>query len=108
MNEAGSKLDQLAARLGCEWPHRWRGGQVSIVTREMLTQTLAPFDSEDWSIMESGSWARSEFTRGSDIDWTPLVDGSADPKHHDLVREVGLLGDSMAGKSTGAEGTFGS
>ena len=68
----------------------------------------ASFDSEDWSIVVSGSWARNEFTRGSDIDWTPLVDGSADPKHHDLVREIGLLGDSMAGKSTGAEGTFGS
>ena len=58
--------------------------------------------------MESGSLARNEFTLGSDIDWTPSVDGSADPKHHDLVRQIGLLGDSMAGKSTEAEGTFGS
>jgi predicted nucleotidyltransferase len=108
MNEAGSKIDQLAARFGCEWPHLRRARQMSIETRAKLKQKLAPFDSEDLSIVVSGSLARNEFTLGSDIDWTLLVDGSGDPKHHDLVREIGLLVDSMAGKSTGAEGTFGS
>jgi hypothetical protein len=50
MNEAGSKIDQLAAKLGCEWPHL-RHARQSIETREMLKQTLAPFDSEDLSFV---------------------------------------------------------
>jgi len=38
----------------------------------------AALDSEDTSIVVSGSLARDEYTAGSDIDWTLLVDGSVD------------------------------
>jgi hypothetical protein len=30
----------------------------------------------------------SEFTSGSDVDWTVLIDGFANPKHLDIARET--------------------
>jgi hypothetical protein len=50
---------------------------------------------------------RDEFTSGSDIDWSLLIDGSADPKHYDLLRQIGGVIDTIAAKPTGPEGTFG-
>lgn len=75
--------------------------------RTELRGALADLDSEDTSIVVSGSLARDEFTEGSDIDWTLLIDGLADPKHHDLFRNIQKKIDSRAVKKPGAEGTFG-
>jgi hypothetical protein len=36
-----------------------------------------------------------------------LIDGSADPKHYDLLRKIGSLIDGLAAKPPGPEGTFG-
>jgi len=71
-----------------------------------LRTALAGLDSEDTSIVVSGSLARDEFTKGSDIDWSLLVDGSADPKHHDLRRKIGELIRPLMTKPPGREGTF--
>lgn len=57
-------------------------------------------------IVVSGSLARDEFTPGSDIDWTLLIDGFADPKHYDLTAEINTIVENFAAKPTGAEGTF--
>lgn len=45
---------------------------------------LPPPDS---SIVLLGSLARAEWTSGSDIDWTILIDGAADTQHKDAERE---------------------
>jgi hypothetical protein len=55
----------------------------------------------------SGSLARDEFTLGSDIDWTLLIDGSADPKHYDLTTKIGDVISGIAKKPVGRERTFG-
>lgn len=36
-----------------------------------------------------GSFAREELTPGSDIDWTLLVDGPADPEHSKIAQRMG-------------------
>jgi predicted nucleotidyltransferase len=54
-----------------------------------------------------GSLARDEFTPGSDIDWTLLVDGSADTRHLDQARKIDSVVRKMAEKGVGREGTFG-
>jgi hypothetical protein len=77
MNEAGSRIDQLAASLGRQWPHLRRARQASIEVREVFKQK--PFDSEDLDIVAAGSLAPNEFRPRSDIDWTLLMEGSADP-----------------------------
>ncbi|MGH9587431.1 MAG: hypothetical protein ACRD3F_10800, partial [Acidobacteriaceae bacterium] len=51
--------------------------------------------------------ARDEFTSGSDLDWTLLIDGLADPKHHALVRKIRTLLQALVMKAPGREGTFG-
>jgi len=76
--------------------------------RARLGAALVDLDSEDTSIVVSGSLARGEFTSGSDIDWTLLVDGQADPTHHELVRTVREKVKSIESKPPGREGTFGS
>jgi predicted nucleotidyltransferase len=74
--------------------------------RRELQEALRGLDSEDTSVVVSGSLARDEFTEGSDIDWTLLIDGSADPKHYDLVGRIDALIRKPEIKPTGAEGTF--
>jgi predicted nucleotidyltransferase len=76
-------------------------------TRTKLQTAAYGLDSEDTSIIVSGSLARDEFTEGSDIDWTLLVDGSADPKHHDLLRKIADSIKPIMAKPQGVEGTFG-
>lgn len=63
-------------------------------------------DSADTVIVVSGSLARKEFTSGSDIDWTLLVNGSADPRHYDVTGKINSIVEPIAGKPTGPEGTF--
>jgi predicted nucleotidyltransferase len=68
-------------------------------------EALAGLDSEDTRVVVSGSLARGEFTSGSDIDWTLVIDGSADPRHHDLFRGIGMKVKPFESKEPGTEGT---
>jgi hypothetical protein len=64
-------------------------------------------DSEDCSVVVSGSLARDEFTPGSDIDWTLLIDGQADPGVIEILPRIRRVADEAAAKPPGPEGTFG-
>lgn len=108
MVEAATKVQQLEQKLLADWPHLRRARSVSGETYTRLRKALVGLDSEDTSIVVSGSLAHDEFTSGSDIDWTLLIDGSADPHHHHLYREIEAKVGSLSSKDPGAEGTFGS
>jgi hypothetical protein len=71
-----------------------------------ITEKLRGLDNQDSSIVVFGSLARDEATPGSDLDWTLLVDGKADPEHVRLSQEIRrkIPGD----KNPGPEGIFGS
>lgn len=43
----------------------------------LLRRKVSEYDSEDTSLVVFGSLARREWTTGSDLDWTYLVDGQA-------------------------------
>lgn len=43
----------------------------------------------DTTLVVYGSLARGEFSHGSDVDWTLLVDGAADPYHQDAAQRIG-------------------
>jgi len=79
MEESQSRLTLLERRLGADWRQIRGGRDRAQAKRAELRSALAGFDSEDTSIVVFGSLARDEFTAGSDIDWTLLIDGSADP-----------------------------
>src|ERR1700722_9311342 len=102
-----SNVQLLGRALGCKWEHIQTARSLAEQTRAELQAAVHGIDSEDTSIVVSGSLARDEFTGGSDIDWTLLIDGSADPKHYDLFRKIGGVIDALAPKPPGPEGTFG-
>src|SRR4029434_11136521 len=100
-------VDALEQRLMADWPHLSAARDRANRATAGLRSALRTFDSADTVIVVSGSLARKEFTPGSDIDWTLLVDGSADPRHYDLTAKINTVVADIASKPTGAEGTFG-
>ncbi len=65
---------------------------AAILTQQALDRLLLEemnrYDSEDTSLVVFGSLARGEWTGGSDLDWTYLVDGQANSDHLRIVREI--------------------
>jgi predicted nucleotidyltransferase len=101
-----TSLDELEGRLGVEWANLRRARQMAEAKRQELQEALADLDSEDTSIVVSGSLARDEFTDGSDIDWTLLIDGLSDPGHYPLTNKIDEIIRRIAAKPVGREGTF--
>lgn len=54
-----------------------------------------------------GSLARNEFTAKSDVDWTLLLDGAADPQHLDAALAIERRLVELGAIQPGTEGTFG-
>ena len=97
-----------APRFGTQSGSCRLGARSEATRNDLFQRSFKGIDSDDISIVVYGSLARGEFTEGSDIDWTLLVDGIADPKHLDLARKVENIISEAGGKSPGREGTFGS
>lgn len=103
-----SLVERLAEQLEAEWPHLRRARQLAESKRQELTDHLADHGAEDTTVVVFGSLARGEFTDDSDIDWTLLVDGSADPEHQDVAHEITRHVREVEDRPPGREGTFGS
>lgn len=97
----------MERRLGLEWANLRRARKLADAKRQELQKSLAGLDSEDTSIVVSGSLARDEFTEGSDIDWTLLIDGLSDPGHYALTNKIDEIIRGIASKPVGREGAFG-
>jgi len=116
----GNAVTSLAKRLGRTWAaidacatdsetHRQR--IIVALQREKLIQT-------DCSFIVSGSLARNEFTpgpekkddratEGSDVDWTLLVDGEADPQHLPTIQKIANVLADLGFKRPGPTALFG-
>lgn len=79
--------------------------QKTIVRIQGLYDT-PPF-SPDADMVVYGSIARRECIAGSDIDWTLLVDGQADPKHLDMMADMRKKLKDADFKHPGSSGMFG-
>ena len=55
--------------------------QNALEVQTLLLNNLRQFTSDDADVVVFGSLARREWTSGSDVDWTMLIDGQADPEH---------------------------
>jgi len=65
-------------------------------------------DSGDISVVVFGSLARNEWTSGSDLDWTLLVDGEADHLHAISAQKFRKSASSAGFLDPGVSGMFGS
>jgi predicted nucleotidyltransferase len=104
-----SSLDELARECSESWPNlvdaRRRAGWEKEQIAEMLSkERLVPTDT---SVVVFGSLARGEWTAGSDVDWTLLVDGSADQTHLEMVQAITRQLKAFGYKDPGRTAMFG-
>lgn len=99
-------IDLLEHKLGADWSAINNARESAVQKRTELRAALASLDSEDTSIVVFGSLARGEFTSGSDIDWTLLLDGMANPEHFDNAGEIRRYIEEKE-RPPGPEATFG-
>lgn len=98
-------LKILENRTGSNWEHLRIARETSEEERVEITAKLENFPTADASIVVVGSLAREEFTPGSDIDWTLLLDGMSRPQDEQLARDIRQA--LRERKQPGPEGVFG-
>lgn len=100
-------LKRLEQRTRSNWEHLENARVRSESECSAITKALDTFSTADSSIVVVGSLARKEFTPGSDIDWTLLLDGISRPEDEQLAREIRQVLDGLEKKQPGPEGIFG-
>ena len=102
-------FEQLKSRLDQEWPAitQARGSATDRLAklRELIQDSRPPANT---SVVAFGSLARLEWTSGSDVDWTLLIDGPCDMSHFEVTRSVEEILEEHNFKEPGPTGTFGS
>jgi UTP:GlnB (protein PII) uridylyltransferase len=91
-------VEELCKRLGRSWPAITKAEteadrQVERI-RTLLKDAAAvggSVDSADITVVAFGSLARREWTSGSDLDWTLLIDGQADQGHAETGRRMATI-----------------
>jgi hypothetical protein len=107
-NGTNSFVDEIARILGTNWPSITEARSRAERKLEILAGLLRGETTADISIVVHGSLARLEFTNDSDLDWTFLVDGQANPQHQDdLLRISRKIKSSEEFREPGRENTFG-
>lgn len=106
-NTHPTPLESIETRLGVEWKAIRRARRAADEVAERLRSELVAVPSSDMSFVVFGSLARREWTSGSDLDWTLLIDGQVDPDHTALIRQASSILESLNYKRPGREGTFG-
>src|SRR5882724_3595965 len=94
-----SALDKLRTKLGKEWPAIVKARDDARQEKKKLQQLLTAgkrLEPPDASLVVFGSLAREEWTRGSDLDWTLLVDGQVDIEHQRNTLEIAARLDDAA------------
>lgn len=98
---------ELHARLGADWGFILRARAKAQETITRLRAEVSHLAPRDTTMVVYGSLARHEFTDGSDIDWTLLVDGMATPEHQDQAQRIGARLREKGFKAPANGGAFG-
>jgi len=97
----------LQSKIGKKWSTIDQASTAAIKTSEKLEKILTGLSSTDAGVVVFGSLARKEWTSKSDIDWTLLVDGQADPQHLEIAQKVAARLTESEFPAPGATGVFG-
>lgn len=102
-------VDALAKVLGKRWPAIDKADADASAQLDKVKAIVAgtQIDSSDISVVVFGSLARKEWTGGSDLDWTMLIDGEADHEHANTAHRLAMLLDQAGFRKPGATRTFG-
>jgi hypothetical protein len=103
-----SAISDLETQLAADWQNLRKAHQNAGETLKAFTEAVKDVTASDASIVVFGSLARFELTSGSDIDWTLLLDGPSDPRHHHVSQKIASAVKGLTEKDVGREGTFGS
>lgn len=101
-------LERLCVATGRRWKPLDIALNESSQLRVSLAERFEKLIPADASFVTYGSVARGEYTVGSDIDWTLLVDGQADPGHFNAAQAIRAELDAMKLEGPGPTATFGS
>jgi predicted nucleotidyltransferase len=74
---------------------------------EILSKAVGKYASPDTSLVVFGSLARGEWTTGSDLDWTYLIDGGAKSAHLQITQDIQRVFEEKGLAEPGPTGTFG-
>src|SRR4051812_8826825 len=104
-----SPLDELAAAIGASWPHIEASRREADEERKKIDRALRDrrLDPSDTALVVYGSIARGEWTEGSDVDWTLLVDGEADEGHQTTASQIRDCLRDLGYKEPGRTAVFG-
>jgi len=83
-----ASFDRLEAKAERSFPNIAAARRLTTETLSRLHGMLHREVPSDTSVVVFGSLARGEYTPKSDVDWTLLIDGQADPGHYDAVRAI--------------------
>lgn len=89
------------------WPTILKAQKDTQNVQRHLREMLREFTSDDADIVVFGSLARNEWTSGSDVDWSLLIDGQANTEHRHTARSIERRIKEYGYKGPGSEGTFG-
>jgi len=103
----GDPILTLQAQVGEEWKAIRHARERTSETNTKLERALDGLSSTDAAIVVFGSLARSEWTQSSDVDWTLLIDGQADPEHLRVAQEVASRLEVEGFTPPGRTGIFG-
>jgi predicted nucleotidyltransferase len=111
MSEAIPKARGIKDLLEAEPFSRYRDEAAGMRARldEILSQEIPAYASDDTSLVVFGSLARGEWTSGSDLDWTYLIDGQANSDHLKIsqrIRKVFLKAELQEPGQTGIFGNM--
>ena len=106
------EADYVSALAADRWPKIVAAKGDAAAIQGLLRDKLRKFTSGDVDVVVFGSLARQEWTSGSDVDWTLLIDGQANSVHRSTARELErtleqLEYKGISLKQPGAEGIFG-
>ena len=108
---ANSPIDQLQKLTGKEWETIKLAENNSIKEKERIAEILyvngTKIIDSDCDFVVFGSLARNEFTSGSDLDWTLLIDGVSKPDHQNTVVDLRNKLRESGYNDPGTTGTFG-
>lgn len=88
--EETDPIEQLAKKRSLDLPEILKAREQARLQRQEFKEICekGKFLTEDTSVVVFGSLARDEYTTGSDVDWTLLIDGEANSDHLKVTQRI--------------------